>query len=481
MSEPKAIIDIGSNTIRLVLYAGPARAPVVVLNEKVTAKLGRGVAENGALSGKAMTVALAGLARYATLLRLKDVRDVLTVATAAARDASNGPQFLDSVRALGLDPRLLSGEEEACASAMGVIAAFPRMAGTVADLGGGSLELIDVEAGQCGRGVTIPFGSLRLAQLRAGGSAKFIRKVGKALRDAGWSGGESKPLYLVGGSHRAFARYAMRRLAWPLDDPHGFETTPVIAARLCSTAAQGKLPAQVPGISASRYASLPNTGSLLGSLIRTVKPSKLVFSSWGLREGLLYQQLDDGARAQDPLLAGVTAFAEAMGCSPQIATMVAGWTATALPAGGEGRESLRLAATMLALSSLGLEPNLRGGEAVGWALGKRWIGLSAEGRAMLAAALVANTGRLTLPPQLSLIASEAALNEALTWGLGTRLCRRFSGLSAEAIGNSALTVEGPRLTLTVNRPYASLYGDPVAKDMRLLGERLGLQPHFEVR
>ena len=121
----QAIIDIGSNTVRLVIYGGPARAPAVLYNEKVTARLGKGVAEDGKLSEKAMGTVLAALGRFEALLRLRGVKKVQTVATAAARDASNGPAFLARVAALGLNPRLLSGEEEAVTSARGVLAAFP--------------------------------------------------------------------------------------------------------------------------------------------------------------------------------------------------------------------------------------------------------------------------------------------------------------------------------------------------------------------
>ena len=109
----RAIIDIGSNTVRLVIYGGPARAPDVLHNEKITARLGKGVAENGKLGGRATAAALASLARYRTLLDLKGITAIDVVATAAARDAANGPEFLQKIRALGLLPRLLSGEEEA--------------------------------------------------------------------------------------------------------------------------------------------------------------------------------------------------------------------------------------------------------------------------------------------------------------------------------------------------------------------------------
>jgi len=137
-SERRAVIDIGSNTVRLVVYGGPPRAPTVVLNEKVSAKLGKGVAETGSLAPKARATALAALGRYAALVRAMGIQQVHTVATAAVREAVNGALFLSEVEALGLKPQLLSGEEEAQTSALGVIGAFPAGSGVVADLGGGN-------------------------------------------------------------------------------------------------------------------------------------------------------------------------------------------------------------------------------------------------------------------------------------------------------------------------------------------------------
>ncbi len=478
MTEQRAVIDIGSNTVRLVIYGGPMRAPSVLLNEKITARLGKGVAETGHLTEKAAGVTLAALARFALVLQMRGVTEVKTVATAAVRDAANGTDFLSSVRALGLDPRLLSGVEEAVASANGVLGAFPGAQGVVADLGGGSLELVHVAAGQCHHGTSLPFGTLRLPHLRAAGPAVFARGIRKAIDDAAWHCAEGEALYLVGGSHRALARYAMHQLNWPLDDPHGFEIMPEAALSLSRAVLRGKLPADVPGLAASRLASLPDTAALLAALVREVRPERLVFSAWGLREGLIQMGLSPAERAQDPLVAGVSAFTEALGCPSAIAAMVAGWTTAANPADGESNESLRLAATMLALAAHRVEPNLRAELVADWALRKRWIGADTRGRAMMATCALASSGRLAALPDLSAVISPASQREAVLWGLAIRLCRRFSSGSAQALSNSSLFVEGPQLVLAVREPYPALVTDPVEKDLRQLAERLGLQPSF---
>jgi exopolyphosphatase / guanosine-5'-triphosphate,3'-diphosphate pyrophosphatase len=477
MTDRHAIIDIGSNSVRLVVYGAPPRAPSVLLNEKVTAKLGKNVGEDGRLSDKAMKTALNALGRYAVLLRMMGVEDIETVATAAVRDASNGKDFLSAVRDLGLDPRLLSGEEEATASAQGVMAAFPGAKGVVADLGGGSLELTNLDGDSVRHGITLPFGTLRLEAMRAAGPQKFAGRVGKALDAAEWSAGAGLPMYLVGGSWRALARYAMARLEWPLDDPHGWELDAETAIRLCRDMVSGKLKADVPRLAASRLASLPDAAALLAVLIGRIEPTSLVFSSWGLREALFFRRLSPAVQAQDPMLAGVTAFAETLDVSSDTAASIALWTADVCTG---GNERLRLAATMLALAAQRVEPNLRSDQAMDWALRKRWIGIDDRERVILGMAAMANTGRTQIPDDFLRLASAEDMRDAITWGLAIRLCRKFSGCIARTLSDSTLGRKGNALVLSVSPALQPLCTDAVEKDLRLLAGWLGAEPAMEV-
>jgi exopolyphosphatase/guanosine-5'-triphosphate,3'-diphosphate pyrophosphatase len=476
MSSERAIIDIGSNTLRLVIFDGPRRAPVVVHNEKVTARLGKGVADGGQLTGKAMGVALRALRRYAGLLELRGVFDVQTVATAAVRDAANGGQFLDAVRETGLSPRLLSGEEEALTSAAGIVGAFPGAKGVVADLGGGSLELVHVAGAVCERGASLPFGTLWLPQLRAEGADRFARRVRKALVATEWHCTEGEALYLVGGSHRALGRLAMRQADWPLDDPHGFELATEAMQHVCRSAMRGGVPTSLPGVSASRLAVLPDTAALLSVLLREIRPSSVVFSAWGLREGLLYLSLDEADKARDPLTAGVSAFVESLGSAPETGTAVARWIGQAPPAASPAAEQLRRAAAMLILAAQRIEPNLRAAHALDWALHKRWIGLGEKGRAMIAASVTGNAGRDDWPAELGRLAAQEDLRTAHAWGLAIRLCRRFSALSPAVLAQSALTAEGGKLVLSHHPALAPLVNEGTEKDLRTLAEHLGLEP-----
>lgn len=477
----RAVIDIGSNTVRLVVYGGAQRAPTVLLNERVAARLGRDLMHDRRIPEEATEIAIAGLRRYRRILADLHINEVDVIATAAARLAENGPAFLDRVRECGLNPTLLSGEEEARTSAMGVIGAFPGARGVVADLGGGSLELVEIRDGRCTHGASMPLGTLMLGDLRAEGPEEFKRRVNKALKHEDWAHSMSEPLYMVGGTWRALAGFAMKEAKHPLTDPHGFELSGENAAKLAKRV-RIMTPEELntAGVASMRAAMLPDAAALLHILLGKLEPPKLVFSSWGLREGRLYDRLDPAARAQDPLLAGIASFSAPRGGPPTLATRIAGWTVDALPRDGAGSERVRLAATMLALASMQIEPNLRVKQAINWALYKRWINLTDEGRAMIAAALSANCGTTALPRILTRLASTKRLEEALCWGLAIRLARRIGGGSRNSLRNSALGISGDRLVLFLGESHADLWADHVVQDLGTLAARLRLEPALEI-
>ncbi len=481
----RAIIDIGSNTVRLVIYGGPPRAPMVLLNEKVTARLGRDIASKGVLAEEATALALRALARFVLLLEDLGIDDVETVATAAVREASNGREFVQALEKLGLTPRVLSGEEEAVLGASGVAGAFRDAAGVVADLGGGSLELVDLANAQASAPVSLPLGALRLPDYRPKGDksdSAMRERIEQVLREQGSERAQGQTLYLVGGTWRAMAVFAMQLEGYPLSDPHGFALTREAAETVIlalSTESFETLKAR-KRISTMRAEKLPDAAILLSAMLKVLEPKGLVFSAWGLREGLLYERLGPEDRAQDPLLAGIAAFAGQRGAPATLAAQMAGWTASAIPAGMAGGERLRLAATMLALASMQIEPNIRLPQAVDWALHKRWIGLEPHERGMLGAAISANGNELDLSASVRALASEEALGEAICWGLAVRLARRLGGRSRRSLQASRLLRDGDMLTLRLARSHEALFGVPVEKDLKLLSGRLGCDYRVEI-
>lgn len=477
----RAVIDIGSNTVRLVVYSGPPRAPNVWLNEKVTARLGRDLAETGMIPGEAESLALNGLRRFSAIVDNLGVTDIATVATAASRDAGNGPDFIDKVRALGLSPRVLTGEEEARASAFGVLGAFPGAHGVVADLGGGSLELAAIEDGQCRDAVSLPLGTLRLPALRAKGPREFRKAVKAELASARWAKAPSGPLYLVGGTWRAMANFAMHKAKYPLSDPQAFcltrDEAEHITRRLIK--ADPERLSNIAGISANRASGLPDAAAMLRVMVQDLGPKSLVVSAWGLREGLLFDRLKDVAREQDPLLSAVTHFTTPRGADITNATLTAAWTANAVDGRNRGSERIRLAATLLTQAAARIEPNMRISHSTDWALEKRWVGLDHTGRAMIAQALRASCGAPAIESSYLRMASGKQLHRASAWGLANRLCRKIGAGTRISLTGSSLQRTGDTLVLRFAEDRAFLMADSVETELANLADWLGLS--YEVK
>ncbi|TKD51186.1 Ppx/GppA family phosphatase [Sphingomonas baiyangensis] len=473
-----AIIDIGSNSIRLVVYQGPERLPATLFNEKVMAGLGRGLAETGAIEEAALASASVALARFAAVARALEVDRLRTVATAAVRDASNGHELIARAADLGLTVELLSGEDEAMAAGMGVLSAIPDADGIVGDLGGGSLELVRVRHGAVEARASFPFGVLRVAAIRSGGKGALDRAIARALREAGWEGaGAGLPLYLVGGSWRALARLDMYQNSYPLPVLQGYPMSGETIARLMRTVAQmgkSKLRA-IPNLGGGRIATLADAGAVLASLLRHLGSETTIVSAFGLREGLLYQALDDETRAQDPLIVAARDEGRRLGRFAEHGDLLDRWIAPLFASEPPALARLRHAACLLADVGWLANPEFRAERGIEVALHGNWVAIDAFGRAMLAQALFTSLGGGGASPDpLARLADPAALEAAINWGYAIRLGQRLSGGVAGPLDRSRLRRDGDRLVLDIDPPVAALYGEAVERRHKALAGALGL-------
>ena len=475
--EPRsAIVDIGSNSIRLVVYQGPARVPAVLFNEKVLAGLGRSLAASGRIDPAAMAMATTALRRFAALVREMDVASVRTVATAAVRDAANGAELIAIAEHAGLSVEILSGEEEAAAAGHGVLSGIPGANGIVGDLGGGSLELVRVKDGALHRRVSFPLGVLRLAGLRAKG--RLDRRVAHLLEETGWSGaGKGLPFYLVGGSWRGLARLDMVATRYPLPIIHQYAMPADTIARLRRTLShtdKARLK-EVPGLSSGRIPTLSDAAALLGVLLKHLKSSGTIVSAYGLREGLLHQALTVQDRALDPLIVATRDEGRRSGRFPEHGELLDRWIA---PLFGDDRPEdarLRHAACQLADVGWRANPEFRAERGMEVALHGNWVGIDGRGRAMLAQALwTALGGELTRPDPLPRLAGEAALAQAARWGLAMRLGHRLSGGMAGPLERSCLSLDRGALRLALDAGDAGLLGEAVEKRVKALAAAMGV-------
>lgn len=461
-----AIIDIGSNSVRLVVYQGHPRVPAALFNEKVMAGLGRSLSATGAIDADAMASAMDALARFAAVAREMEA-EVRTVATAAVRDASNGPAFIAAAARLGLTIELLSGEQEATAAGMGVLSAIPEADGIVGDLGGGSLELVRVVAGTVTDRVSFPLGVLRIAALRANRGNAFDRHVTQMIRAAGWTGrSRGLPLYMVGGSWRALARLDMSLTHYPLPIIHGYALAPETVGRLGRSIAhlsKQRLRA-VPGMSSARAAALGDATALLAVVMRELGSAAGIASTFGLREGLLYAALDAKTRALDPLIVGAREEGRLLGRFPEHGDLLNAWIAPLFADEPAAYARIRHAACLLADVGWHANPEFRDERGFEIALHGNWVGVDAAERAMLAQALHSSLGGVTTPhPMLAGLASPAQLDAAIGWGLAIRFGQRFSAGLAGPLQRASLTLSAKDVALTLQATDAPLYAEMVER------------------
>lgn len=473
----QAIIDIGSNSIRLVVYGGPPRIPVTLFNEKVMAGLGRGLEATGAISAQSMETAIRALARFKYLVDEMRVERIRTVATAAVRDASNGHELLTRANALGLEVELLSGEQEAESAALGVLSAIPDADGIVGDLGGGSLELIRVAGGKIVNRASFPLGVLRIGPVREtkGG---LERLVSEQLAQAPWlQQAKGLPLYMVGGSWRALARVDMALSAYPLVIVHQYDMAPGSAARLARIVAESSRDQLrlIPSLSGGRMATLGEASAILAVLVRQLQTSRLVVSAYGLREGLMFGALPAEMRGKDPLIAACCEEAEVQGRFPEHGDLLDRWIAPLFPKNNDAR--LRLAACLLGDTGWRANPEFRAERAFETGAHGNWVGIDPRGRVLLGQALyTAFGGGANALGRLASLAKEAELKQAVRWGLAIRLGQRLSGGIAGPLKRSSLRVEGRALCLNLPGQDRALYGDAVDKRFRQLAAEMGLEP-----
>ncbi|QNG48847.1 Ppx/GppA family phosphatase [Sphingobium yanoikuyae] len=473
-----AIIDIGSNSVRLVVYDGPRRIPFILFNEKVMAGLGASLAKTGAIEPEAMERGLRAIGRFAHLCRDMRVTDIRCVATAAVRDATNGAEFITRAKAMGLTVELLSGAQEAIGAAMGVLSGIPDADGIVGDLGGGSLELARVRKGAVEQTISLPLGVLRLPQIRAKGPRALDRCVAKMLEKAGWQAEPDLPFYLVGGSWRSLARFDMQLTHFPLPVVHQYEMSAARAeqlTRIISHVDKGRLK-QIPAMTGSRVPTLPDAAALLSVVVRQLKSSRMIVSAYGLREGLLYENLPDDIRAHDPLLVAAEAEGEAQARFRGHGDRIDRWIAPLFPDDDKDARRIRRAACLLADVSWRANPDFRAERGVEIALHSNWVGITAAERAMLGQALHTHFGGdVGTLPNLDRMASADALRRAALWGLAIRLAQRLSGGVEGPLAISHLERHGDRIDLHLRDEDADLYGEAVERRLRNLAQAMGLK------
>lgn len=479
------VVDVGSNSIRMVVFDGAARSPAYFYNEKVMAGLGQGLATTGMLNPEGARRGMSALRRFAALADGMGIKPLICVATAAVREASDGPAFRKAVEEeTGLKLWVIDGEEEARLSAQGVLLGWPDARGLVCDIGGNSMELAEVENGKVGRRISTPLGPFRLQQVKGGqaGLRDHIQTIMEAAAEK--LGRAHEQIYLVGGSWRAIARLDMERSAYPMTVLHEYrmnapdviETVKWIGDQDL-TAMRSKL-----GISSSRMELVPLASQVLRQLVLSFKPKALAVSSYGIREGMLYEQMPTGLRSRDPLIEAARFSERQMARMPGFGKRLYQFLEPVFADAPPERDRLIKAACLLHDTTWRTHPDYRADACFDNVTRANMAALSHPERVFLGLSLLhryknSRAGSPMAP--LFKLLDEKQIRDAEVLGKALRFGAMFSVKDPAEAGTLKLQPKKKMLQLTLTKVGRALMGEVAEARFKSLAQALGVEPVVE--
>jgi exopolyphosphatase/guanosine-5'-triphosphate,3'-diphosphate pyrophosphatase len=468
------VIDIGSNSVRLVVYDGIKRVPVPVYNEKSMCGLGKGLGKTGYLNPDGVKEAERCLTRLLAMARMLDVVELQVLATAAVRDAKDGAAFVKRLeKEHQIRIHVISGQREAQLAGLGVQANMHSPRGVVADLGGGSMELVHVKGLQVQHPVTLPLGSLRLVDMESHEAVRAL--VRKHLGKLDWLGANpQEAFYAVGGSFRAIAKLHIEQTDYPLTIVHHYRVpmaAMVIFCRHIQTLTVAELKElDVPG---KRAPALPVVAIVLEEMLLATHAEEVVFCTSGIREGYLYEHLAPFIRMEDPLFASVTDVSRHERLLQNYPEELFAWMEPVFAGESEGERRVRQAACILSELAWHIHPEYRANYAFQRTLQSAIVGLDHAQRVALALAMYRRY-RYKEPVEqeaLSLL-SVRQMAHAQAVGVAAHLAFQLSGAHTGNLPLSELRLVKKELQLHMAEQIEDVMDDGVRKRLAYLGEHL---------
>lgn len=485
-TQPVAIIDIGSNSVRLVVYDGLKRSPTAIFNEKVLCELAKNIGISGVLNPDGVIKASRAIARFVKISEFMQVKSLNLFATSAVRDATDGEKFVQEMnKQYSVVIDIVSGEDEAKYSALGITSSIINPKGVVGDLGGGSFELAKINGNEINYSSSYPIGPLRFSDSKL--SRIEVKQIVKdhigefQLKDHL----KNKNFYPVGGAFRNLAKIHMYRTNYPLKVIHNYKVSAdelYDTAKLVSKMGKEQL-SKIEGISSKRIKYIPFAATLIKEIIKQGSPKNIIFSTSGVREGYLFSKLDDLTQQEDPLICGSEAIMKRMMVDVDYAYGVNKWL-NPLFADDDCKNlgRLRMAACIMSDISSYENSEYRADLAYRKIIDSSLIGLNHKERVFIAKSVYSRykiyTGDVMLSGISSLIGSRKT-HKAQIIGAATRLARTLSANSTEVLSKTSLENSKKKLILNIDSSISDIAGESVDKRLSQLSEILGKS--FKVR
>lgn len=471
-AKPVAVLDIGSNSVRLVVYERLARALAPLYNEKSACALGRGVAATGRLAYENVDRALTAIQRFALVTKLMQVGQVHILATSAVREAQNSEAFVQAVESImDAKVRVLSGEEEAHFAALGVVAGIPDFVGVIGDQGGGSLELSALTEGTDTVGETHAMGVIRMQDDSGGNAARAVTLARERLKESRLIAKHpGRAFCAIGGTWRSLAKIHQVISGYPLHMVQHYVAPAESVLQLCADIVAASVAGKpIPGhdsISSSRRELMPYAAAVLAEVLRAGGFEQVVFSALGVREGYLYGLLDADESQVDPLMQAAEDVSILRSRSPAHAHDLIGFSERFLAAVGldESKEERRLREVACFLSDIGWRghPDYRGEQSVDLVAYSALTGVDHAGRAFLAQVLAVRYMGLkhkSVSQPLLALAGDAWTARARLIGAVFRVAYPMSAAMPGVLSRADFAVEGNKLVLKLPDDLAFLDGE----------------------
>lgn len=490
---PLSVIDIGSNSVRLVTYERLSRSPTPIFNEKSLCGLGSGLSQTGELKQSAIDDALSVIHRFKTISDQLGSVDLIVLATAATREATNGGAFIERVAEIcKTRPYVLSGSDEARFSGYGILAGFHEPDGVMGDMGGGSLELADIRDGAVGEGATYPLGGLRLRDMSDNKPLRAAAIAGELLAGSDiLKAGAGRTFYAIGGTWRSLGSLHMRQNDYPLRVLHHYEVPAEKMAAFCELILKSDIETirQIESVSKSRTVLLRFGAAVLLAVIRKMQPSVVIMSALGVREGVLYDQLSEDVRVEDGLIAGAEDLSLLRSRSPKNTYELIEWTDSLFQVAGlqETKEQKRLREAACLLSDIGwrAHPDYRGEECLNTISHAAFIGVDHPGRAFIAlSAYFRHEGQFengVMPPLASLITQPGMMNRARLLGFAFRIAHLLTASMAGTLLKTRFTREDDMLILELDQIFTTHIGERLTRRIAQISKLLDRKVEIRVR
>ncbi|MAI97720.1 MAG: exopolyphosphatase [Rhodobacteraceae bacterium] len=477
------IVDIGSNTVRLVVLEGPSRSPRYFYNEKSSCGLGIGLPQTGRLNPKGVKKAVKAIRRFIAITTKMNLKNIYFIATAAVRDSIDGPQFVNRLEEqFDIKIKVISGKEEGILAASGVLMSWPNANGIVCDIGGSSLELASLKEGKIKHSQSFELGPLALDDFQT--PVKHIIIAEKLIKTKERFPNFVRDFYLVGGCWRAIARIHMSRCRYPLKVLQGYKITVKALNETLDfiTCTNISAIAKITSSSHERLKLLPNACEVLRVLIKKFQPKYILFSGYGIREGLVYQCLNSEVREMEPLLEACKYLENNRSRFPGFGESLFKWLLPIFPEMSKYDKRLYLAACHLHDTMWQAHPDYRSEVCFETVTGANLGGIDHEGRIFLAISLMSRYKSSSLDKisnETMMILDKKLVKKAVTLGAAMRLGSMLSVTIASNLEKTKILLSNDSICLDL-KSDTDFFGETVERRLTHLAGLMGVKPKIIV-